>query len=63
VIEALGVAGGNVAGDAFVKAESRKEAKGRSEALLAVAAFFGGIGENGRTRDALHEGTVRWRSG
>src|SRR5215472_1071243 len=59
MVEALGVACGDVAGDAFVKTEFGEEAKSASEALLAVAAFFGGGREDGRARHALHKVTER----
>ena len=38
----LGIARGDVAGDAFVEAELGKEAKGSGEAFLAMTALFGG---------------------
>ena len=63
MIEALGIARGDVAGDAFVKAEPREEAKGGGEALFAVAALFGGSSKDGRARDAVHESAGRRRSG
>src|SRR5437870_3798894 len=59
MIEALGVACGDVAGDAFVKTEFGEEAKSASEALLAVAALFGGGRKDGRARNTLHKVTVR----
>jgi len=63
VIEPLGIAGGDVAGDAFIKAVAREEAKSGSEALFAVAALFGGTGKDGRARNAVDEGAVGRRSG
>jgi hypothetical protein len=63
MIEPLRIARSDVAGNAFIKAKARKEAKGCGEALFAVTALLGRIGENGRARDAVHEGAVGWRSG
>src|SRR5260370_6119543 len=63
MIEPLGIARGDVAGDAFIKAEAREEAKSSGEALFAMAALFGGRGKNGRARDAGPEGAGDPRSG
>jgi hypothetical protein len=63
MIEPLGIARGDVAGDAFIKAEAREEAKGGGEALFAMAALFGGSGKDGRARNAVDEGAVGRRSG
>ena len=41
MIETLGVAGGNVSGDAFIKSEAREQAEGAGQALFAVLALFG----------------------
>jgi len=62
MIEPLGIARSDVAGDALIKAEAREEAKSGGEALFAMAALFGGSGKDGRTRDAVHEGAVGRRS-
>ena len=45
MIEPLGIARGDVAGDAFIKAKAREEAKRGGEALFAMAALFGDIRE------------------
>ena len=47
VIGALGIAGGDVAGHAFVEAEAREQPEGAGEALLAMQAFFS-LGAEGR---------------
>jgi hypothetical protein len=62
MIEPLGIAGGDVAGDAFIEAEAREEAKRGGEALFAMAALFGGRCKDGRARNAVDEGTVGRRS-
>src|SRR5207302_9451324 len=51
VVEPLGVAGGDVAGDAFVEAHLGEEAKAGGEALLAVQALLLDRVEGGRHRD------------
>jgi hypothetical protein len=63
MIEPLGIARGDMAGDALIKAEAREEAKSSGKALFAMAALFGGSRKNGRARDAVHEGAVDRRSG
>src|SRR5712692_3126001 len=63
MIEPLGIACGDVAGDAFIKAEAREETKSGGEALFAMAALFGGSRKDGRARNAVHEGAVGQRSG
>ena len=63
MIELLGIARGDVAGDAFIKAEAREEAKSSGEPLFAMAALFGGSGKDGRARNAVHEGAAGRRSG
>jgi hypothetical protein len=63
MIKPLGIARGDVASDAFIKAEAREEAKSGGEALLAMAALFGGNRKNRRARDAVREGAVGRRSG
>src|SRR5215471_4702907 len=62
-IKLLGIARGDVAGDAFVEAKFCKEPERGSKTFLAVAALFRGRGEDGRARDPVHEGAVRGRSG
>ena len=47
VVELLGVAGGDVAGDALVEAEPREQAERGGEALLAVQALVGEVLERG----------------
>lgn len=59
MIDAFGIARGDVAGDAFVKTKFGKETKSGGEAFLAMTAFFGRSGEDRRAGDALHEGTAR----
>ena len=63
MIEPLGIACGDVAGDAFIKAEAREETKSGGEALFAMAALFGGSRKDRRARNAVHEGAVGRRSG
>jgi hypothetical protein len=63
MIEPLGIARGNVAGDAFIKTEAREEAKSGGEALLAMATLLGGTRKDGRARNAVCERLVGWRSG
>ena len=63
MIEPLRIAGGDVAGDAFVKTEAGEQTKRGGEPLHAVTALFGGRGKDGRARDAVHESTARWRGG
>src|SRR6516225_1312642 len=63
MIEALGIARGDVAGDAFIKTKFCEEAKGGGEALFAMATFFRGSRKHRRTRNAIHEGVVRLRRG
>jgi hypothetical protein len=63
MIEPLGIARGDVAGDAFIKAEAREEAESGGEALFAMAALFGGSRKDGRARNAVHERAVGRRSG
>ena len=55
MIEPLGIARGDVAGPAFVKAIAREEAEGRGEALLAVAPLFGKRGKDGRAGNAIEQ--------
>src|SRR5260370_33794346 len=63
MIETLRIAGSDVAGDAFVKAESGEEAKRGGEPLLAVSALFGGRGTDGPAREAVHGRRGRWMNG
>jgi len=63
MIEAFGIACGDVASDAFVEAKFSEEAERSGEALFAVAAFFGRSSENGRARDAVHKASVGLSSG
>jgi hypothetical protein len=63
MIKPLWIARGDVAGDAFIKAEAREEAKGSGEALFAMAALLGRSGKGGRARNAVREGAVGRRSG
>jgi len=63
MIEPLGIARGDVPGDAFIEAEAREEAKRGGEALFAMATLFGGSGKDGRARNAVHESAVGRRSG
>lgn len=60
-IKPLGIARGNVAGDAFIKTKFSEEPKGSSEAFFAMTALLGGRSKNGRARDTLHECVVRLR--
>src|SRR5215469_676155 len=62
-IKLLGIARGDVAGDAFVEAKFCKEPERGSKTFLAVAALFRGCGEDGRARDPVHEGAMRGRNG
>src|SRR5262245_1013139 len=41
-VRVLGIAAGDVAGDAFIEAEAREQAEGGGDALLAMQALFGG---------------------
>ncbi len=63
MIELLGIARGDVAGNSFIKAEAREEAKSGGKALFAMAALFGGSREDGRARNAIHESAAGRRSG
>src|SRR2546425_737610 len=63
MIEPLRIAGGDMAGDAFVKTEAGEQTKRGGEPLHAVTALFGGRGKDGRARGAVHESTARWRGG
>jgi hypothetical protein len=47
MIEAFGVASGDVASDAFIESESREQAEGTGQALLAMPAFLFQRGEPG----------------
>src|SRR5215472_10645805 len=62
-IEALRIARGDVAGDAFIKSKFGEEAKSGGQTLLAMTALLGGRSENGRARKAIHESTARLRCG
>ena len=63
MIEALGIARCDVAGDAFIKTKFGEKTKGSGEAFFAMAALFGRSGEDGRTRNTIHESGVRLRRG
>src|SRR2546428_8755082 len=63
MIEPLRIAGGDVAGDAFVKTEAGEQTKRGGEPLHAVTALFGGRGKDRRARGAGHESTARSRGG
>ena len=54
MVEALGIACRDVAGDALVEAELPEQSEGGGEALLAVAALVGGVVELRKLgRDAI----------
>ena len=62
-IEALGIARGDVSGDAFVETIFGEEAKRGGQAFLAMATLFGGRMECRRARETLHKRGVSLRRG
>jgi hypothetical protein len=62
MVEPLGIARGDMAGDTFIKAEAREEAKSGSEAFFSMTALFGSSRKDGRSRHAVHEGAMNRRS-